>query len=180
MFESTVPTATPVEVTGNYGRFVAEPLEVGFGITLGNSLRRVLLSTLPGAAVTWVKIDGIEHEFSPLPHIKEDVMELLLNIKELSIRPLSHQPGKLFLEVAAEGKVCAADIKPSADFNITNPELYLATLDSNEARLSIEFNVELGRGYVSAKPADGLPIGALPVDAIFGPEMPACIGRRFG
>ena len=169
MFELPIPKVTPIEVTGNYGRFFSEPLEAGFGIALGNSLRRVLLGSLPGAAVTWVKIDGIEHEFSLLPNIKEDVMELLLNVKELRIQPLSHQSGRLFLDVVTEGKVCAADIKPSSDFNIANPELYLATLDSNEAQLSIEFNVELGKGYVPAKSSEGLPVGALPVDAIFSP-----------
>jgi DNA-directed RNA polymerase subunit alpha len=129
----------------------------------------VLLSSLPGAAVTWVKIEGIQHEFSPIPHVKEDVMEFLLNVKQLRLCPLSRQPGQLLLEVEREGKVCAADIKPSADFRIANPELYLASLDSSKARLCVELNVELGRGYMPAKSADGLPVGALPVDAIFTP-----------
>ncbi len=158
-----------VESAGNYGRFTAEPLEVGFGVTLGNALRRVLLSSLPGAAVTWVKIEGIQHEFSPIPYVKEDVTEFLLNVKELRLCPLSRQPGKLILEANGEGKVCAGDIKPSTDFQIINPELCLATLDSSQARLYAEFNVELGRGYMPAKSADGLPVGALPVDAIFSP-----------
>ena len=169
MLELPIPKVDPVEVTGRYGRFLAEPLEPGFGITLGNVLRRTLLSSLSGAAVTWVKIDGIQHEFSPIPHVKEDTIEFLLNVKELRICPFSHQPGKLFLEVAGEGKICAADISPSADFKIANPELYLATLDSSEARFCVEFNVELGRGYISAKSSDGLPVGALPIDAIFSP-----------
>lgn len=158
-----------VESAGNYGRFVAEPLETGFSVTLGNAMRRVLLSSLPGAATTWVKIEGIQHEFSPIPCVKEDVIEFLLNVRELRLRPLSYQPGKLFLEVEGEGKVYAADIKPSADFQIANPELYLATLDSSQAKLYVEFNVELGRGYIPAKSADGLSVGALPVDAIFTP-----------
>jgi len=169
MSELPIPSVKCVESTGNYGRFLAEPLEPGFGITLGNSLRRVILSSLPGAAVTWVKIEGIQHEFSPIPHVKEDVIEFLLNVKELRICPLSHQQGKLFLEAEGEGKVCAGDIKPSLDFQIANPELYLATLDSPQAELRVEFNVELGRGYVPAKSADSLPVGALPVDAIFTP-----------
>ncbi len=169
MLELSIPTVTCIESTGNYGRFLAEPLEPGFGITLGNALRRVLLSSLPGAAVTWVKIEGIQHEFSPIPHVKEDAMEFLLNIKQLRLCPISRQPGQLFLEVEQEGKVCAGDIKPSADFHIANPELYLASLDSPQAKLYVELNVELGRGYVLAKSTDGLPVGALPVDAIFTP-----------
>ena len=169
MLELSIPKVSPFEVAGNYGRFIAEPMEPVFSITLGNALRRTLLSSLPGAAVTWIIIEGIEHEFSPIPHVKEDVTEFILNIKELRLCPLSQQPGKLLLEVTGEGKVCAADIKPSADFKIANPELYLATLDSPEARLCVEFNVELGRGYVSAKSSSDLPVGALPVDAIFSP-----------
>jgi len=164
-----VPVVTSVQSSGNYGRFVAEPLEPGFGITLGNALRRVLLSSLPGAAVTWIRIEGIKHEFSPIPHVKEDAMEFITNIKRLRLCPLSRQPGKLFLEAKGEGVVCAGDIKGSVDFRIANPELYLATLDSPEAKLSVELNVELGRGYLPAKSADGLPAGALPVDAIFSP-----------
>ena len=169
MNELPIPTVKPVEVVGNYGRFVAEPLELGFGVTLGNALRRTLLSSLSGAAVTWVKIEGVQHEFSPIPHVKEDVIEFLLNVKELRICPLSHETGSLHLEAMGEGEVSAADIKPSADFRIANPELYLATLDSSEGRLFVEFNVELGRGYVPAKSSDGLSVGALPVDAIFSP-----------
>jgi DNA-directed RNA polymerase subunit alpha len=165
----SIPTVTCVESSGNYGRFFAEPIEPGFGVTLGNALRRVLLSSLPGAAVTWVKIEGILHEFSPIPHVKEDAMEFLLNIKQLRLCPLFRQPGQLVLEIEGEGKVCAGDIKPSAHFRIANPDLYLASLDSPQAKLYVELNVELGRGYVSAKSADGLPVGALPVDAIFTP-----------
>ncbi len=169
LLELPIPIIKCVESAGNYGRFVAEPLETGFSVTLGNAMRRVLLSSLPGAATTWVKIEGIQHEFSPIPCVKEDVIEFLLNVRELRLRPLSYQPGKLFLEVEGEGKVCAADIKPSADFQIANPELYLATLDSSQAKLYVELNVELGRGYIPAKSADGLPVGALPVDAIYTP-----------
>jgi DNA-directed RNA polymerase subunit alpha len=169
MPELSIPTVTCVESNVNYGRFLAEPLEPGFGVTLGNALRRVLLSSLPGAAVTWVKIEGIQHEFSPIPHVKEDAMEFLLNIKQLRLCPLSRQPGQLLLEMEGEGKVCAGDIKPSDHFRVANPELYLASLDSSKAKLYVELNVELGKGYVPAKSADGLPVGALPVDAIFTP-----------
>lgn len=169
MLELSVPTVTCVESSVNYGRFLAEPLEPGFGTTLGNALRRVLLSSLTGAAVTWIRIEGIQHEFSPIPNVKEDAMEFLLNIKGLRLCPLSRQPGQLLLEVQGEGKVSAADIKPSTDFRIANPELYLASLDTSKAKLFVEMNVELGRGYVAAKSTDGLPVGALPVDAIFSP-----------
>jgi len=141
----------------------------GFGVTLGNALRRVLLGYLLGAAVTRVQIEGIQHEFSTIPHVKEDTIEFLLNVKALRLKPLSGQPGKLTLEVEGEGQVCAADIKPSTDFEIVNPELYLATLDSPEARLYVEFDVELGTGYRGAESGDNMPVGAIPVDAIFSP-----------
>ena len=169
MIGLSIPNVNCVEIAGNYGRFVAEPIEAGFGITLGNTLRRILLSSLLGAAVTWVKIDGIHHEFSPLPYIKEDVIEFLLNVKELRLHSLSHQPGTLTLEAEGEGEVCAGDIKPSNNFHIANPALHLATLGSPQANLYVEFNVELGRGYSEAKSTDGLPVGAIPLDAIFTP-----------
>ena len=162
-----------IESTETYGRFVAEPLERGFGVTLGNSLRRVLLGSLSGAAITWVEIEGVHHEFSTIPHVKEDTTDFLLNTRAVRIRPLSQLPGKLRLEVEGEGEVCAADIKTSADFEIANPELHLATLDSPEAKLRVEFNVELGRGYVPASSSDSLPIGAIPIDAIFTPVRKA-------
>jgi len=164
-----IPTIKCVEATDTFGRFFVEPLEKGFGVTLGNSLRRVLLGYLLGAAVTWVKIEGIQHEFSAIPYVKEDTIEFLLNVKALRLKPLSDRPGKLTLEVEGEGQVCAADIKPSADFEVINPELHLATLDSPEAKLYVEFNVELGEGYKQAESSDNQPVGAIPVDAIFGP-----------
>ena len=158
-----------VETRDNFGRFLVEPLEKGFGTTLGNALRRVLLAYLPGAAVTQVRIEGIQHEFSTIPYVKEDTTEFLLNVKALRLKSISGQPAKLTLEVEGEGRICAADIKPSTDFEIANPELYLATLDSPEARLYVEFDVELGEGYRVAESSDNLPIGTIPVDAIFTP-----------
>jgi len=158
-----------IESGDNFGRFLVEPLEKGFGITLGNALRRVLLAYLPGVAVTRVRIESVQHEFSTIPHMKEDTTEFLLNVKALRLKPLSGQPGKLTLEVEGEGQVCAADIKPSADFEIANPELYLATLDSPEAKLYVEFDVELAQGYRESESSDNLPIGTIPVDAIFTP-----------
>jgi DNA-directed RNA polymerase subunit alpha len=164
-----LPKVECVEGTEIYGRFSAEPVEKGFGVTLGNSLRRVLLSSLPGAAITWVMIEGVQHEFSTIPHVKEDTIDFLLNVKGIRLRHLAQRSGKMRLEVEREGQVCAGDIKPSADFEIVNPELYLATLDSPKAKLSIEFNVEIGRGYVPASSSDSLPIGTIPIDAIFTP-----------
>jgi len=158
-----------VDSQSNYGRFVAEPLEKGFGITLGNSLRRVLLGYLPGAAITKVAIENILHEFSTIPNIKEDTIEFLLNVKAIRLKALSDRSGKLVLSKKGKGPVYASDITPSTDFKIANPELYLATLDSLEARLNIEFDVELGSGYQVAESSGNLPIGTIPVDAIFTP-----------
>lgn len=169
MSRLVVPEIKSAESKDNFGRFVVEPLEKGFGVTLGNALRRVLLGYLPGAAVTRVKIEGIQHEFSTIPHVKEDTMEFLLNVKALRLKPISEQPGKLILEAEGEGQITAADIKPSTDFEVANPELYLATLDSPEAKLYVEFDVELGEGYKRAESSSNLPIGVIPIDAIFTP-----------
>ncbi len=164
-----LPKVECVESTETYGRFVAEPLEKGFGITLGNSLRRVLLSSLPGAAVTWVWIEGVQHEFSTIPHMKEDIIEFLLNVKAIRFRHSGQTSGRGRLEVQGEGKVCAGDIQVPAGFEVANPELHLATLDTAEAKLMVDFNIEVGRGYVPAKSSDNLPTGAIPIDAIFSP-----------
>jgi len=164
-----IPQLECIESIDNFGRFVAEPLEKGFGVTLGNALRRVLLGYLSGAAVTRVKIEGIPHEFSNIPYVKEDTVEFLLNVKAMRLKPVSGQAGKLILDVEGEKRVCAADIQPSADFEIANPELYLATLDSPEARLYVEFDVDLDVGYRVAESSDNLSIGVIPVDAIFTP-----------
>ncbi len=169
MLELVTATVECEEATDDYGRFVVEPLEPGFGITLGNSLRRVLLSSLTGAAVTAVKIEGVQHEFATIPHVKEDVIEFLLNVKEMRLKPLSDRPGRLYLETQGEGAVCAGDIAPSADFEVINSELHLATLDSPEASLSVVFYVEHGKGYTAATHGDGMPLGVIPVDAIFTP-----------
>ncbi len=169
MSRLVIPKIENVETKDNFGRFTAEPVEKGLGITLGNVLRRVLLGYLPGAAVTRVKIEGIQHEFSVMPNVKEDTTEFLLNVKALRLKPVSGQPGTLILDVEREGRVYAADIKPSTDFEVVNPELYLATLDSPKAKLYVEFDVEIGQGYRIAKSGDNMPVGAIPVDAIFTP-----------
>ena len=165
----TMPKIEAIETRDNFSRFLVEPLEKGMGITLGNALRRMLLGYLTGAAVTSVKIEGIQHEFSTIPGVKEDTIEFLLNVKALRIRANSGRSGKLLLEVAREGEVHASDIQPSEDFEIVNPEQYLATMDSSKARLNIELNVEIGEGYRQADTNANLPIGVIPVDAIFTP-----------
>ncbi len=153
----------------DYAHIVAEPLEKGFGTTLGNSLRRVLLSSLPGAAITSVRVEGVEHEFSTIEGMKEDVTEFLLNLKEVRLRAFSDRPARLFLEVGGPGEVTASQIESTADYEIVNPDLVLATLDNKEASLVVDLNVEAGRGYLPATVSEGLPIGVIPVDAIFTP-----------
>ncbi len=172
MLEMEKPTIECVARSedGRYGRFVVEPLERGYGTTLGNSLRRILLSSLPGAAVTSVRFDGVLHEFSTIPGVMEDVTDVILNLKELSIRVHTDEPQVMRLEAEGSGEVTAADIKAGPDIEILNPDLHLATLDKN-ARLFAELTVEKGRGYV---PADrnkrpDQPIGVIPVDSIFTP-----------
>lgn len=155
---------------GRYGRFVVEPLERGYGITLGNSLRRILLSSLPGAAVTSVKIEGILHEFSPIPGVVEDTTDIILNLKTLAIKMYSDQPKIVRIEIEGEGLVKAADITADSDIEILNPELHIATLEK-AGRLFMELTVEKGRGYVPAernKKEDHV-IGVIPVDSLFSP-----------
>jgi DNA-directed RNA polymerase subunit alpha len=164
-----VPKIECTEQSENYGRFVAEPLEKGFGITLGNSMRRVLLGYLPGAAVTQVRIEGVQHEFTVIPNAKEDVMEFLLNVKEIRLKPLSDHGSTLTLEKEGEGPICASDIKPSTDFEITNPDLCLITLNNEKAKLYVEMDVELGSGFRAAESTDNMPVGTIPVDALFTP-----------
>lgn len=159
---------------GKYGKFVIEPLERGFGTTMGNSLRRVLLSSLPGAAVTAIKIDGIQHEFSTIPGVKEDVTEIILNLKELSVRLHSDVPKTLVLSGQGAGALTAADIAPDAELQIFNPDLHICTLNG-DASLRMEITFEKGRGY---NPADknkrpGLPIGTIAIDSIFSPVSKA-------
>jgi len=157
------------EIEETFGRIVAEPLEAGFGVTIGNALRRTMLRALPGAAITAVRIEGVEHEFTTVPHLKEDVVEFLLNVKDIRIRALTDRPGKLYLEASGDGVVTAGKIEATADYEIVNPEQHLATLEGARAKLSVEFTVEQGRGYLPAGTSEGLPIGVIPVDAIFSP-----------
>lgn len=166
---SLAPEIKQLQTADRYGRFAIEPLEPGYGMTLGNPLRRVLYGSLTGAAVTWVKIEGIEHEYDTIPNMKEEVTDFLLNIKGIRLRAETDRPGKLRLEVAGEGEVCAADIMASANYEIVNPELHLATLDSPDAKLAVEFNVEQGVGYKEAPSIEDEAIGTLPLDAVFTP-----------
>lgn len=173
MLEIQKPTIETVEIgqDGKYGKFVVEPLERGYGVTLGNSLRRVLLSSLPGTAVRWIKIDNILHEFSTVPGVKEDVVEIILNLKNLSAKIHSDEDLKI-LRIEADGpcEVVAGDIIADADVEILNTELYLCTLEKG-ASLRMEIALGQGRGYVGAEmnKEAGLPIGILPVDSIYTP-----------
>lgn len=156
-------------LTRDYGRFIIGAMEHGYGITLGNALRRVLLSSLPGAAVSSMRITDVHHEFSDIPDVKEDVTQLMLNVKQIRLRMTGEGPLRMRLEVRGEGVVTAGDIQTPPEIEIVNPELYLFTTDSNKARLDIEFQVEAGRGYSPAEQRGKLPIGELPVDAIYSP-----------
>jgi len=155
----------------NYAKFVIEPLERGFGITLGNSLRRVLLSSIPGAAVTYVKIDGVLHEFSTIPGIVEDTTNLLLNLKGLPIKLDTDEPKVLTLSVNGAKEVTASDISPDADVEILQPDYHIATLTGKTAKLQMEIGVEKSRGYVTADKQKNVEhmIGLIPMDSIFSP-----------
>lgn len=169
MSDIAQPIIETKEAWDGYAHFTVEPLEKGYGGTLGNALRRVLLSSLNGAAVTQVRIEGVQHEFSPLPNAKEDTMDFLLNLKNLRLQPLSGRPGRLILDVKGKRKVTAADIESSSDFQVANPDLYLFTLDDKDAHLYVEMDVEIGRGFLMADSKDNPTIGTIPQDAIFSP-----------
>jgi DNA-directed RNA polymerase subunit alpha len=164
------PTKLDVESSGSKGTLVAEPLARGFGLTLGNALRRVLLSSLQGAAVTAVQIDGVLHEFSSIPGVREDVTDIILNIKELAIRMEGEGPKRMVVRKEGAGVVTAGDIQTVGDIEILNPELVLCTLD-DDAEIRMEFTVDTGKGYVAAernRPEDA-PIGLIPVDSLYSP-----------
>lgn len=164
-----VPKIESTAMTREYGRFVFGPLERGYGITLGNSLRRVLLSSLPGVAVTSIRVTDAPHEFSAIPFVREDMMQLILHIKQLRLFLRDTDMSRLRLEVQGAGTVTAADIQLPPEAEIINSDLYLFTVDSDDAFLEIEMTAETGRGYSPAEERGRLPIGELPVDAIFSP-----------
>lgn len=153
----------------NYGRFIIGPLESGYGVTLGNALRRVLLSSLPGAAVTSVRISDVHHEFSAIAHVTEDTTALLLNIKQLRMKSESDEPMRLHVEVRSEGPVTAGDLVCPPDVQVVNPELLLLVADSPDVDLDLELTVQRGRGYSPAEERGKLPLGEIPVDAIYTP-----------
>ena len=158
-----------IEEKEDFGRFVIEPLDQGFGQTLGNSLRRVLLSALPGAAITTVRISGVKHPFSTLPGFKEDIVELILNIKKLRVRLFEEEGTKLTLDKAGPGAVTAADFEKNPSVEVVNKDLYLGSLTDKKSNLELELTVEKGYGYSLAEERKGETIGTIPVDAIFTP-----------
>ena len=177
MFEFEKPTIEIEEISADkrYGRFVVEPLERGYGTTLGNSLRRIMLSSLPGSAVSQVKIEGVLHEFSPIPGVKEDVSDIIMNIKKLAIKnnSESNEPKIAYIECdGREGVVTAADIQVDSDIEILNPDLVIATLNGgNDCKLFMELTITNGRGYVSAdkNKCEDTPIGVISIDSIYTP-----------
>ena len=175
MFDFERPNIEVVEISEDkkYGKFVVEPLERGYGITLGNSLRRIMLSSLPGAAVSQVKIEGVEHEFSSIPGVKEDVTEIIMNIKSLAIKNSSetNEAKTAYIEYEGEGVVRASDIQVDPDIEILNPDTVIATLSGKNTKLYMELTITKGRGYVSAdkNKREDLPIGVIAIDSIYTP-----------
>lgn len=176
MFDFERPNIEVAEISEDkkYGKFVVEPLERGYGITLGNSLRRIMLSSLPGAAVSQVKIEGVLHEFSSIPGVKEDVTEIIMNIKSLAIKNSgeTNEPKTAYIEFEGEGVVRASDIQADQDIEILNPDLVIATLSGGkESKLYMELTITKGRGYVSAEKnkSEDLPIGVIAIDSIYTP-----------
>lgn len=178
--EQITPRIDTIAEDDSYGKFVMEPLEKGLGITLGNALRRVLLSSIPGAAITSVKIEGVLHEFSTIPGVKEDTTELLLNLKNLHVKidrdgMAKPDPKTVWIDVEGAGEVTGADVRTPADVEVVNPELHIATISDETARLSMEMTVEMGRGYVLPEQQEKVKptIGVIPVGAVFTPVTKA-------
>ena len=171
VWDSTKPKIEFAELSDTYGKFVVEPLERGFGVTLGNALRRILLSSISGAAVTSVKIENVLHEFSTIPGVVEDVTQVILNLKELSLKLHSDKPKLLRMDVRGKKDVVAGDLQPDAEVEILNPDLHIATLDGKNAHLAMELVVERGKGYVPAERhrKSEHVIGVIPIDSVFSP-----------
>jgi len=169
MIELENPQIEPVEEAGTYAKYEAGPLQAGYGVTLGNALRRVLLSSLEGAAVTSIQIRDVYQEFSTIPGVKEDVTQIVLNVKKLRLKSYAAHPVQLRLIKSGAGAVTAADIAESADVEIVNPDLVLMTLDTDDVTIELDLTVERGVGYLGAERAEALPIGVIAVDAIFTP-----------
>src|SRR5438045_7336334 len=169
LVELEYPKIERLDGDDRHARFVCEPLPAGYGTTLGNSLRRVLLSSLPGAAITAARIRGVAHEFSTIPGVKEDVVEIVLNLKNVRLRSFANEPVTLTLEKTGPGDVTAADIQATSEIEIVNPEAKIATLEP-EAYLWMELTVETGRGFSSGDKKEGLPIGDIPLTALCSPD----------
>jgi len=169
MIELESPQIEPIEEVGAYAKYEAGPLQAGYGVTIGNALRRVLLSSLEGAAVTSIQIRDVYQEFSTIPGVKDDVTQIVLNIKRLRLKSFASHPVQLRLAKSGAGPVTAADIIESADVEIVNPELVITTLDSDDVALEMDLTVERGVGYLGAERSEQLPIGVIAVDAIFTP-----------
>ena len=163
------PWISVAEASETYGKFVIGPLDPGYGVTLGNPLRRVLYNSLSGSAVTWVKIEGTLHEYSNIDNVKEEVSDILLNVKNLRIRTESESVGQLRLVTRGEGKLTAGDITSSSEITVVNTDQHIATLDSDDAEIDMVLNVEHGKGYKVADSSEGHPIGVIPIDAVFTP-----------
>jgi len=169
MIELETPQIEPISEAGTYAKYEAGPLQAGYGVTLGNALRRVLLSSLEGAAVTSIQIRDVYQEFSTIPGVKEDVTQIVLNVKKLRLKSFASHPVQLRLIKSGAGPVIAADIAETADVEIVNPELVLMTIDSDDVTIEMDLTVERGVGYLAAERSEALPIGVIAVDAIFTP-----------
>jgi len=163
------PRISVAEASETYGKFVIGPLDPGYGVTLGNPLRRVLYNSLSGSAITWVQIEGILHEYSNIENVKEEVSEILLNVKNLRIRTEGDFSGQLRLVAGGEGKITASDISPSSEVTVVNIDQHIATLDSADAEINMVLNVDHGKGYKVAESSEGHAIGVIPIDAVFTP-----------
>src|SRR5712691_6658601 len=168
LVELEYPKIERIEGDDRYAKFACEPLPPGYGTTLGNSLRRVLLSSLPGAAITAARVRGVAHEFSTIPGVKEDVVQIVLNLKQIRLRSFSNEPVTLTIEKEGPGVATAADIATTSEIEIVNPDAPVATLEP-EASLWMELTIETGRGFHSAERREGLPIGVIPIDALYSP-----------
>lgn len=165
----SLPRIERVAYSETHGRYEIEPLEEGYGVTLGNALRRILLSSLPGAAITAVRIDGIRHEFSDIPHVREDVTEFMLNLKKVRLKYLGNDPIQIELAIDRSGEVYAGDITVPTQVEIVNTDQYLLTVDDDNAAIHIELTAERGKGYAPIDQRENIDIGTIPIDAVFAP-----------
>lgn len=165
----SLPRIERVAYSETHGRYEIEPLEEGYGVTIGNALRRILLSSLPGAAITAVRIDGINHEFSDIPHVREDVTEVILNLKKVRLKYAGDEPIQVELDVAGARTITAADINVPTQVEVVNPDQYLLSIDDDDAAVHAELTVERGRGYAAIEQRENEELGTIPIDAIFAP-----------